>query len=824
MYGGVLTAPSRALSVGTTQGAVSANSSGIVFPTVDGARANWWVDVELTDVNPAVPESTSFSNAVTATRRYPLVRVAVDWDRDGYLSPYTDLSEAISSISVDRAAVGDLPPEVSLIEGSIVAEATLTLAGRVNGVDVFDLLAPYRSDSPFFRKSLVNAPVVIQLGFLLPEGPVYEPHLVGHIRSIKPDSVTRTVEVTVLDVADLLRAPITLPVHAMNQVENLGSRHKFYINSQAVIDYILRQNGIYASTAPHPEAQISCTGHGWLAAEVGLGSTPRGIAAAITEPTWWVPGPFDMLAVRGVFAANGPYEEFIAREPYTPGAGFGVGMAAWLRVGPDIGPDPNSGFHAFIMEPYASANTYLICFTIYGDGSLGGTIVANAGAYNDGGFSLITGGWAWRYMAVHFQQRADGTTRIRMRLEGNSADTIITPPTITAQLRDFPLLTSWMKVSWSNFHMWYDYNAPDETDPFAAWPGETPLDQADLDVGLNWMSALPDVVGRDSWELIREIAAAEYALCGFDETGRFTFTTRDTALRETSSTEDVLTADRSLLSLVAETSVDSVRNVVSSETTAQFLVQYKNIFAATTNFQFDTVPGTTWFEIDLPYGAVPYTDNFELLRVASTTWPDLKEGVGAYVPVDFYNPSTELPDPVDVTVTFIASGNRKGLLKIANNSGYKVRFATTSGDPALRVAGWLQGPDPAVVQYVVRQGSIATYGMRVLKLDANDWRQLSWAIRPVALRLATELSQPPPVVDQFEAIGNPARKIGDTLRLVDPDGQGTLRATLVKYTRSMDSSQGLRDTLTVRPVGPPGRLILGDPELGILGDPTLYIG
>jgi hypothetical protein len=40
----------------------------------------------------------------------------------------------------------------------------------------------------------------------------------------------------------------------------------------------------------------------------------------------------------------------------------------------------------------------------------------------------------------------------------------------------------------------------------------------------------------------------------------------------------------------------------------------------------------------------------------------------------------------------------------------------------------------------------------------------------------------------------------------------------------VNQDQGLTDRLTVRPVGPPGMFILDDPELGILGDPDLWIG
>ena len=816
---GVLIAPSRTKSVGTTQGATSATAGGLVFPTVDGAGTNWWVDVTVTNTDPGLGDTGAFAQAAAAARRYPLARVRVDWNRDGYQSPYADVSSVIKDVTVDRAATGDLPAETTLIEGTTIAQVTVTLEGHIGGVDVFDLLAPWRSDSPFYRRAIINSPVTVELGLLLDTGPVFEPQMVGHIRVVKPDSEKRTVALTFLDPADLLREAITLPAHAMWRDDWLTNRHKFYINSQAVIDYILRRNGIYASTAPHPQAQISCTGHGWLAAEIGRSAVPRGSATVIADDAWWVPGPFDMLAVRGVWDTNQAYTEFFAREPYSPTPGNGIGMAAWMRIGTDLRANPNDFRTVFQLLPFRDNAAMSINLGIWGDGALDAAIVTPT--TNDGAAPANTTTTTWQYVGVHFQHNSDGTTTVRCRLNGVTTSKPIATPNVPAPLNAYLQCTAWTtSPDWCNFQVWYSSLPPDLTGD-GSWPGEQPLNQADLDVGLNYLTHLPDIVNADSWALLSDVVAAEYGLVGFDETGRFVFTSRDSALRETSFVEETLTTERALVDLITETSGDAVRNVITTETTAGFLDFNNVIVEAKTGTEFNTYPGTTTFVVELPFGAIGTTTQ-QIPRIPNASWSDAY--LWGYVAVDAYNPTVEIDPAADISVLFTTGADRTGLITVRNNSPNYVQFSTTGGQPALRVQGFLLELNPTQIDTVARPGSVTLYGPRSLPVGSSPWRQLLWAMRPVALRLAADLAYPVPLVDQFSAVGNPARKVGDTVRLVDDTGQGSVRATITKITRSMSTDQGLTDQLTVRPIGPPGRLILGDPEQGILGDPNLYLG
>lgn len=806
-----LTAPNRAGSTGTTQGARSApGGPALTFPTVDGAGMNWWADITVTDQDPATATPDPFTTAVTGVRRRPVASLLVDWDNDGYQHPLADLTDTVNSITVDRSATGDLPNEVSLVEGTTIAEVTATLEGAVGDTTVFDALAPYDPTSDLYRYPVVGTPVAVDLGFITPTGPDLVPQVVGNIRSVKPDSKSRTVEVSVLDPADQLRAPITLPAFGMFIQDFLTSNHKFYVNTQAVVDYVLRKNGIYASVAPHPNAQIACTGHGWLVAETGRSAVPRGIANVIPDETWWVPGPFDLLAVRGDWD-GGAYTEFFARDPFVPRPGNGIGMSAWLRIGNDMGIT-GGGSYVFQLIPLSDPNELWYNLLVYDDGSVSATMELN-GTPSGNNYTTSTT-TQWRFVGVHYAHLANGTTLISVKLDGTVHTTTVTTPRYTSPPAAFLQCTAWTQVGWSDFCCWFDPAAPT-----GDWPGETVLNQADLDVGLNNMTHLPDLVGGDSWQTISDCVAAEYGLVGFDETGRAYFQSRDTITTGAGTVEEELTADRSLIDLTLETSADSVRNVVTTETTSGFLSVLNTIFDAQASTQFNTYPGYTTYQIDLPYGAIGYTTQL-LPRIANADWS--ADTLFGFVAVDAYNPTVEISSTADVTVLFAMSGDRKGLITVRNNSPNYVQFSTTGGQPALRVQGYLLELNPTTVGQVVAPGSVETFGERVLALGASPWRQVDSGMRSVSLRLLNQLSWPVPVIDQFTAVGNPARTVGDTLRLIDPDGHGSIRATLVKLSRQY-SEQGMQDTLTVRPVGPPGVLILDDPELGVLDDPDLWL-
>lgn len=760
---------------------------------------------------PAAAETvTPLGDAVDDTSRDPLVSLVVDWDRTG-THPLQDVSGVVAEVSIERTATGDLPDEVGLIEGPVSAELTATLGGEdheqfADGTTAFSQLAPYREDSQLHLVPVLGAPVTCSLGLTTDTGPQMVTQFTGQVRSLRTDSASRQVALAALDPADLLHAKITLPALAMAAIEALGSGHQFMIRPQAVIDHVLRRNGIYASPPVHDNCQISCTGHGWLGAEHGRNAVPRGVAPLTGDPAWWVDDPdhpFGMLAVRGLWDTSEAFQEFFAATPYTPTAGNGIGIAAWVHVGNDMALAGNRTIFQF--SPLVTPDAVTIELNITGGGVLGGYISVS-GVYA-GVTAAITTPAAWMYLGIHFQHLADGTTTVRLRRNGTTTSGSITSPALSSTVAPNPMCTAWTSArDWSNFQLWYD---PDP--PPGDWPGEIHTPQATIGVGANLLTHLPEVVQADSWDVIKDVAAAEYALVGFDPTGAFFFRPRDTY--DPSTVEKEITSDRSLMDLATQVTTDNVRNVVTIETVPAFLRWPTVLAEARDVTEWQSTPGVTTHNVPLAHGAIAHT-TMTIPRVDSANWST--DTTWGYVSVRADSPATEITS--GVTVVFSGSADRMAQLTVYNYTEYTVRFATTSGSPALRAVGWGLVEEPAELDEVRAEGSVAQYGERVLPIDASPWRQLTAPLLDVAGGLLAVTAQPVPVIEGVQAVGDPGLGLGDTVRLVDPDGAGSMRATVVKINRTF--SGGLVDALAVRPVHPPGLGIADDLELG-LADSTL---
>lgn len=805
---GPLFAPGRATSVGTDQGPFVAGTT-LVFPTSDGLGVNWWVDVTVTDVDPATVGVSTLDSAAEDARREPRVTVVVDWDRTG-TNPLQDVSAVVDGVAVQRSATGDLPDQIGLVEGPVSAQLRATLSGQLaDGTDICDALSPYRSDSALYLVPLLGAPVTCDMGLVTDVGTEMERQFTGQLRSLRVDSASRTVALTALDGADGLRAPITLPAHAQNLTDVLASHHRLDIAPQAVIDFVLRRNGIHASPPVHEDCQISCTGHGWLAAEVGRSAVPRGVAADV-DGEWWVDGPFDMLAVRGVWDGNGLYQEFFSEDPFTPAGGTGIGMSAWVRAGTGMGVTAGTR-EMFQLFPLVNHATWKYEFYITDTGSLGGVI--DIGGVNSGFAQSIGTSNQWMYLGLHFQHNTDGTTTIRYRQNGVTTAGNITTPALTSTVAPHLQVTAWTNGrDWSNFQVWYSA-AP----PSGSWPGEVHTPQARIDPGLNRLSHLPDVVNRPSWDVIKDVAGAEYGLAGFGPTGQFRFQERTTASDPT-SVERTVTSARALIDLATSMATDSVRNVVTWETTAAYLDFATVIVEARDVTEFQSPVGIWAYEVPLEHGAIG-TTTMEIPQVASAAWTD--DYLWGFVAVRADSPSTEITAGL-VRVLFTMAADRLGLITVYNYSSWGARFATTGGSPALRVQGWGLVEDPARLGEVRSTGSAALYGERALPISASPWRQLPTSLGVVAGGLLSSLSSPRPALPGVEVTGHPGTGIGATLRLVDDRGHGSMRANVIKLDRGFSGSK-LTDHLGLRPVNPPGLGISDDTELG-LADSTLIAG
>jgi hypothetical protein len=753
-------------------------------------------------VTPPAAPLTPLGTAIASSDQTILAWLYADWSRNGYLHPLTYLSDAMGELTIDRSATGTLPIEAGLVEGYASAQLTAVLNGTLTDTitQAADLLAPYRTDSALAAVATLNTPVTCSIGAQTSVGPQVAQQFTGQIRSIRVDSASRSVEIIAADIAETLRAPITLPSYGIYETTIGPETNKFAVRSQAIIDFVLRKNGIYASPPAHPEAQVSCTGHGWVAAEIGVGGSNLGGRVPVADDAWWVPGPFGMLAVRGIFGSGAVSfpQFFTAREQYSPKAGSGIGMAAWVYVGNDLGLGA-ADQRLFSLRPCTDA-TYEIAMDFTGTGTLAGFIEGPTTSF--GITQAISTPAQWMYVGLHFKHNAAGTTTITFRQNGVTTAGTNTTPTVGSAIAPFlTAVANFSCLSWSNFQVWYDPNPPDDD----SWPGETHTSQADIDAGLNLMPIVPDVVNEDSWTVIKDVAAAEYGLVGFDENGRFFFRSRDNAT-DPASVERTANADTSLLTLATTNSLDSVRNVVTTVTTATYL-NFGVAIQATDVNEFDCQTGTTIFAVPLDYGRIAQFQT--LARRDTATWDSIMTDLGeenGYVAVQAASPSTEVTS--GLTVLYFPAGDRLGWLIVYNTSGFPIQFQTTTGNPSLGVLGFTpqKGFDSQLTTTVNEQisdaASVDVYGERSLEIPASPYRQLLPPLEAVAHTLLTELSTPLPVLDRITVNGNPELRLSDTVRVVDPKTNGTILASVVGITRQLSGGQ-LTDTLTLRPVFSP---------------------
>lgn len=751
-------------------------------------------------VTPPAAPLTDIGIALAAADQTILATLKADWDRDGYLNAFSNLRYAASEITIDTSATGDLPLEAGLVEGFASSQLTAILDGTLTDdeTQAVDALAPYRTDSALFGKALLTAPVICDMGMNTATGTAFVPQFTGQVRSIRVDSGARSAELIAADPAELLRQPITLPAYGTRRWNLSSLGNLFGVRTQAIIDFVLRKNGIYASSEPHPQAQLSCTGHGWLAAEIGTNlSMPNNISVPFAGDEWWVSGPFGMLAV-GAASGSQAYQQFLAREQYSPTAGNGIGMSAWVLTGSDT-VLPFTGLN-FALQPCVDSS-YQMNMQF---GSSGGLIGLIQGATSFSFISPATTPTHWQYVGLHFQHNIGGTTTITFRNEGVNSFGSGTTPAMTAAVAPFLTAQAWTNgVPWSNFQVWYDPNPP-----VGNWPGEVHTSQADLDAGLNLMTHLPDVVNQDSWAVIKDAAAAEYGLVGFSNLGRFFFKSRDHATDPT-SIEKTVTADTSLQGLAVTSNIDGVRNIITTETTAKYLagptgtlVQGPMIVNSTDAAEFNSPANkvTVW-AVPLAYGEIPHDPINTLSRIDSVNWSTDDATIdNGFVVVNALSPTTEITS--GVSVLFLAAGDRLGWLVVYNTNSVPVQFSTISSTPAMRVVGYRLTDNPVILNQVTDLSSIGTYGSRTLQIPASDYRQLSTPLEPVASTLLSELSSPIPILDNIVTNGDPELQLADTVRIEDPNTNGTILATVVKIVRKFSGGQ-LTDTLSVRPVSPP---------------------
>lgn len=763
--------------------------------------------------------------AVDSSHRYVVSKLEIDWNKDGlYSHSLSDLSAITDDVLVSRQVAGALPAELTLVEGFISAQMNVTLSGKRPGdlESIAVLLAPWRTSGVLFSKGKVDIPIRWSATIRGTDGSVTQNRqFTGTITEFTVDSGNREIFLVCADQAIRMNAAITLPLGGMNnQSKTLVRNQDFRINSQWVVDYILRKNGVYATPPPTSDCIYSATCHGSLMPEIGFHTTLVFQGECTENDSNWVPGRFPgMIAYTGTsrFVAQANARGLAPFRP-TPNQTWTIQFDALFGDTQNTSFSTTSGTDDTVVAVSSGrnqfeGNTLSIRMTdrrLFADfwvGSTrtvisGGPTAPSSGTWQEVKVSVEFGSGTMNNSTVKFKLGALTATNLGVDLSALGTNPTVwtwAPVTVQAQ---WPI--SDVQINPGSNSTWYD---------LTTW-----VPQCYIDPGLNEFNCLPlrDKVG--SWDLLKEVVGAEFGVVTFDESGFFSFFNRNTVRRQNLNLDKSFHAARSLKGLRVTERIDSVRNVIQLRTAEMWkdINAYQTVYDVEGSSAFTVPPGLTQILVALSEPAHLF-DNVAQTRYTSVDWDNLNPTSGFCAIASDTNADTTL-----VTVdAFHMPDERTAFLSIQNNLTVPAVFRTTTNHPSFRLDGLVFTKDAPVVTEYRRESSVAVYGERLYEVPTSDWTQRPKMLEQLALSLLKDLKRPVPIIEQIPCVGDPRLQLLDTGDLNDPGGLGEVYVIVEGINRSYSKNAGLEDTLTVRPYSAPGAWILGHPQLSILAQTTI---
>ena len=734
--------------------------------------------------------------------------------------------------SIAARWVGTANYSVSIRGG---AEYAVRDSGRE--LDVIDAFAPYRFDSPLYGMPVLQTPIYLETGFLAGDGPRLARRFTGTVTRVHPASLARTVELFAMDPVARLRTTLTLSGVAMYDsiMRKRGpDAYRSRMNSQWLIDFALRRNGIYTSPPCRADAILSVTGHGSMIPEIGWGGAPEEFYGTYRGDVWQRGRFGGALCTRG-----GARGRWWLTEQVTAASGTGFGFSQWMA----LGPAGLLGGQYLTMDLTFDAT----CFVNFGIGSDGrpylgfrkaGTneVRATPGGYTPPGSST------WAFVGVHVTFASTAMT-VRFRINQTTYTSTVTIASRGANWKPGVYITYNLISQYQNFQLWRGVNPP-----AAPWQGEDPnwVPQADLDPGGNELTGIPPLLGADAWDLIKTVTDAEGSTFQFDETGRpqFITTKGDQWYGRTKRIKEVICADRNLADLASTTDESTIRNVINIKTKTQLIGDWGNYFEAATVDQFDTPPGTSVFDIPIDPDVYDIPETRDAIGVRSflvslssasfvfyTTdketglspnWRRDKDlaAIKNYIRLGIVyadNP-VEIVADQDVPAVYIRVARpevQTMRIYITNYSNRTVRFAMPTtysspdnepleGEPALIIPARRLIEGPEQLETYTDNTSVSLYGPSSFDVGGGEerWRQTPQGFRPLAAEVLSTTAHPVPVLEAVDVPHDPRRKLGDRIVLRDPEGLGEVTASIVGLSQAY-STTGTSDRITVRPLAPP---------------------
>jgi hypothetical protein len=732
--------------------------------------------------------SADLAAAILAQERTPLVRLRVDWDRDGSFSDAdSDLSGDVVSVDLSRDLTTDLPAAAKLFSGAAAAEATVTLAHRDPGGDGAKhgawYYSPLNSASPLYAYKRKGAPAILELGFATASGNEYVTVLTGRVRSLQVTSGGRVAVMRISDGSEDMRRQVTLPmVIADGDLTGATAIKRPGLNTTFLADWVARACGYYASPPMRSNCALSVTHHGSGYPELGAVQHHEG---ANGSKLAYSPTPDFPTAAKWVQAVN------------TDGSS---GQEITYVMSLDGGTvDTNNGGE-FLWEGWRKFNTVgvdqplFICYvtgqaepyiSAFWQQSTGRFAVTFSRAVADtehstgtSGPSVSPGTSSWHYWAVQLGFNSTGVD-VTFRYDSTTTGPVnIATSSFTGQpdLNTFGVARG--KISAFSDAYFNGLSEADQvtTESTTSTWNNAFVPTADIHASSqidNRLVATPPAT-EEGWSLFQQIAAAEFATAGFTELGKLFYWPRDRWTQAPYTTSQrTLSSTTALKELESVEAIDQVRNRVVIRAKVPEVLDSQTVWKLGSRVKLTaSQTKVIWINLDEPvanvdtsfvYGGPLATGSSRYLAADRLDGQGAQVTTGVNFAVDVLSPTS-----IKLTVTNTTGGT---VYLVADENA----SATQAGKPMC----WL---DAQLVRFgqettgsheraeATDATSITNYGEQLLEIEDSDFRQSSDDIQVIADDLVADLAEPGPALSDVPAVGDPRIQLGDRLTIVDPDG------------------------------------------------------
>lgn len=732
--------------------------------------------------------------AITSTARELRGRLRVDWAGDnslGYDGDVGDLDRAYESVTVERSMVSNLPEEVRITGGYSAGALSVSLvrppAGSGDDAAVHDAAWAYSGlnpDSPIAAYPVERRPV----SFVVTAGGDAFPLFAGLTRTLPTDTDDGTADLTALD-TERLRGRVRLPMAVADQRDGVVAPG---LNAQWIVDWLLRTRGLYLTPPLHTDewTVLSATMHGSAVPEVGdLYDAIRVEVDGVTK------GPVTYEQGRWGLAPTPP--------PFDPGRQ----QIAWTprRSTPRLALTFNDGatwaFECWVRRPESpapSTSAAIDLQTGFGDFSLvrayllsDGQMVVRVQRHPNLSFEDFYGPVAaagtendWHYLGVHVKFTGN-TVTVQQRLDGASTSAGVTTANTVNRggHTGVQLVIAWGSLQLEALQIWHtDGTTPEWRD---TWTPHVHLDPSENEL----TAILPPDDPVEVLDELNTIAAAEFAVAGFDGNGAYRYRTRDRLVStEGQTSQRTLTTAQTIKTIAEDRSIDRVRNIVTAAASPVSV----------------SVRGAVWSPSEvIGVGAratVTLVATFAnpVVDVPPDWWWDQTNHDFNTVIANTADDGTGTISYLGLRATTIARNARSMTIRITNMENRVLYAVHPGGANGLIIKGrQITGSTSGITVQATHEASRAEYGDQVLQLPANRYRQSIQFAAAMCSSAIGDLAWPVPLLTGVEVVGDPRLELADRVTLVTRDGVSLGDWWLTKVTTRFGNG-GLSQSLAAR--------------------------